>query len=243
MQKFAKYDQAGDYHWKSASDTPWWRRDVLGAARYSLAAKILKKNLQPGSWGIDAGCGDGVMLFELHNAGFRTIGVDGEPSGLKAAKARLAARRICRPLVRADVCELPFSSGGMSFVIALDVIEHLNDVGMFATEAKRVLRPGGFLVVTTPAAGVVLRDPYHVREFTRSELHSVLSRAFGSVRVSTFTPESLVKLYRPQLPAPLLNRAVAGVHRAAALIGFNPFDRLAALPGGRDLLAIARSTS
>ncbi len=71
------------------------------------------------------------------------------------------------------VCEsLPFADGSFDLVVAFEVIEHLARWQDFLTEARRVLRPAGLLLVSTPnkayyaeARGAAGANPYHVREF------------------------------------------------------------------------------
>lgn len=61
--------------------------------------------------------------------------------------------------VTADATSLPFADASFDAVTMFDVIEHVDDDARAIAEARRVLRPGGFLLVTTP--NEQWRFPYH----------------------------------------------------------------------------------
>jgi ubiquinone/menaquinone biosynthesis C-methylase UbiE len=83
---------------------------------------------------------------------------------------------------------LPFDDGSFDLVLCAEILEHVRDVQLLLSEARRVLRPGGTLAVTTPANGrrTALRllvrgwesefDPLspHLRFFTKRSLARLL---------------------------------------------------------------------
>ncbi len=101
-----------------------------------VVAALLVDHLEPSRL-LDVGCKSG-WLIEQSQAPFK-VGVDiQDAAGISA---------------RADACKLPFGSATFDVVTLIDVIEHLPK-GMEATalsEASRVLRPHGHLVLSTPA--------------------------------------------------------------------------------------------
>lgn len=86
---------------------------------------------------LDAGCGDGRFL------GPGTVGVDRD-------HARLAAARLPRA-VAADVRALPFADGRFDTAYAIRMLNDTGDVDAALAELRRVLRPGGMLLVYTRA--------------------------------------------------------------------------------------------
>jgi SAM-dependent methyltransferase len=114
------------------------------------------------------------------------------------------------PVVQADGAQLPFRSGTLDAVVLLDVVEHAANPSAMVAEARRVLRPGGCLVVSVPHKGLLSRlDPLNVypalrrhwqswpplepadgsasgthRHFTLDELRAVLGPAFTVDRVA-----------------------------------------------------------
>ena len=83
---------------------------------------------------------------------------------------------------QATVPPLPFTNDSFDFVISFQVIEHIKRDLELVREVKRVLRPGGKFIVTTPNAPMSLtRNPWHIREYTAAELRSLLGSEFSSV--------------------------------------------------------------
>jgi len=139
--------------------------------------------LEPAADALDLGCGDG-RLSALVPADRLTLADVSE-----VALAR-AGRRL--PDARAVELEpdapLPLPDGAVDLVVCTETVEHVRDVQLLLSEARRVLRPGGRLALTTPAHGratgadVLLRgferrfDPLspHLRFFTRRSLATVL---------------------------------------------------------------------
>ena len=82
--------------------------------------------------------------------------------------------------IRASITEMPFASESFTTVLVRDVLEHVDDVDALA-EVHRVLRPGGYLLVTVPAWPSLWgpRDVHagHLRRYRRTGLRSVVERA------------------------------------------------------------------
>ncbi|MFI5660551.1 methyltransferase domain-containing protein [Streptomyces sp. NPDC051684] len=100
---------------------------------------------------LDIGCGDGTAAATTARllpgpAGHRLIGVDWSQDAL-----RRAARRVHR-VVRGELTGhgLPFADGAADAVLLSEVIEHLVDPDAALDEIRRVLRPGGHLMLSTP---------------------------------------------------------------------------------------------
>jgi dolichol-phosphate mannosyltransferase len=89
---------------------------------------------------LDVGCGSSVILQSLNYA----VGID-----VFANKLRYM-RQYGVPLVRGSVMALPMRDAGFDCVVCSQVIEHLSPDSVFFDELKRVLRPGGLLVLGTP---------------------------------------------------------------------------------------------
>jgi ubiquinone/menaquinone biosynthesis C-methylase UbiE len=98
---------------------------------------------------------------------------------LDRAKQRLPGAALV--LVEPDE-PLPFADNEFDLVSCIETIEHIRDVQLAFSEIRRVLRPGGRLALTTPAAsrwrflvrGVEHPFSPHVRAFTRRSLRTIL---------------------------------------------------------------------
>jgi O-antigen biosynthesis protein len=97
---------------------------------------------------LDLGCGDGRLTVELDADSL--VGADVSAVALERARRRLPEAR----LVELQPDEpLPFSDSEFDLVLCAETLEHVRDVQLLLSEARRVLRPGGRLALTTPAHG------------------------------------------------------------------------------------------
>lgn len=96
---------------------------------------------------VDLGCGDGSALAVAaqRNPAHRFVGIDWSGDALR--QARTLGLTVVRAGVAAD---LPVADGTADVVIMSELIEHLVDPDGAVAEARRVLRPGGSLLLSTP---------------------------------------------------------------------------------------------
>ena len=95
---------------------------------------------------------------------------------------------------------LPSLSGikdaSFDFAITFQVIEHIKDDAAFIKEIYRVLKPGGVLLLSTPNRPMSLtRNPWHIREYSASELLTLVGKTFGKVEVKGVYGSSTVMDY------------------------------------------------
>lgn len=163
----------------------WWfrgRRRLLGR----LLAR-LDPPLPAGARVLDVGCGTGANAPVLSEGGRLAIGVEASliPLGLAGTGERGHAAR-----VRGDASRLPFLDRAFDLVVALDVLEHIDDDLGAARELLRVLRPVGALVVFVPALmllwGFQDEVSHHRRRYARSQLRDVITGAGCEVQRLTF---------------------------------------------------------
>jgi SAM-dependent methyltransferase len=229
----------------------WW---FLGRSRLFL--RLLEREFPPSARPIellDFGCGTGAFLEPLERFG-SVSAVDSDPSAVAFCHAR--GREQVR-LVPSGA-PLPFADGAFDLVTTLDVIEHIDDDVGALRELRRVLRPGGRLLVAVPAFmflwGRQDEVSHHRRRYTTSSLRAALAAAgFAVDRTSyfntlLFAPVAAVRLGRRLLRRPgsaqsdfelgpaALNRTLAAVFGAeAGLVARRD------LPFGVSLLALARN--
>jgi SAM-dependent methyltransferase len=128
----------------AAEDGMWWYRSLHGQILDTLDAA----GPRPGRL-LDAGCGTGGFLARLRatRPGQPAVGLEYFPdaAGRAAAKAGV-------PVSVGSVNALPFADASFTTVVSLDVLSHgAVDPGQALAEMRRVLAPGGLLVVNLPA--------------------------------------------------------------------------------------------
>jgi SAM-dependent methyltransferase len=134
-----------------------WAADNPGnvAMREELLGAVLEEagpELASGGKVLDVGCGTGFWLEALRKAGVepdRLTGVDILPERVAAAGERLPGATVRQ----ADARALPFEDGGFAVVLLFTVLSSLvenEDVRRALSDSRRVLRPGGLLLVYEP---------------------------------------------------------------------------------------------
>jgi len=97
---------------------------------------------------LDIGCGAGLLCEPLTRLGAQVIGVDPSASNIAAAKlhaekGHLSIDYRCTTVEEMDVRER------FDIVLAMEVVEHVTDVGAFISRCAAMLKPGGLMVVST----------------------------------------------------------------------------------------------
>lgn len=155
-----------------SEESHWWflgrRRIVL-----SLVESLFRRGGRMAI--LDIGSGAGGTLRELETYG-PAVGVDISPRAVDCCR-----RRGCRRLVRVGEGSLPFAAASFDLLIALDVIEHIGDDRAALKDYRRLLRPGGRLLLTVPAYRWLWswhdQVNHHRRRYTRRSLGKVLAEA------------------------------------------------------------------
>lgn len=143
-------------------DEHWWfqaKRDLVSEALNSI----------PGGRVLDIGCGTGAMMARLVADGHApVVGTDLSPVALDAARRRGLS------VLRSVAEDLPFRDNSAAVLVSLDVVEHLDDDVLALREYRRVLVPGGVVVLTVPAYDWAWSDHDvalgHRRRYTRARL-------------------------------------------------------------------------
>ena len=84
-----------------------------------------------------------------------------------------------------EAAKLPFEDDFFDVVVSFETIEHIIDYDKFVLEIKRVLKPGGQLILSTPnrlaTKILAIKNPYHIKEFSPDELKTAL-KTFGKIK-------------------------------------------------------------
>jgi SAM-dependent methyltransferase len=185
-------------------DQHWWfvgrRRIVLEALSLQLSRLGEPSNLRI----LDFGCGTGAMLTHLRR--FGTVeGVDADERAIGFCRSRGETQ-----VHLLESGSLPFEDESFDLVTAFDVLEHIDDDRGALAETRRVLRPGGTLMITVPAYQWMwgphdeIND--HKRRYSSAELETkIASSGLELARLTHFNTLLLpviaaVRLVRKRLP-------------------------------------------
>ncbi len=144
---------------------------------------------------LDMGCGAGHASFVAANVVASVVAYDLSDRMLAVVNEAAQARNLSNITTCQGMAEyLPFGDGEFDVVISRYSAHHWHDVGRALREAKRVLKPGGTLIVIDicspgrPTLDVflqtieMLRDPSHVRDYTQGEWLTQVNEAGFTVR-------------------------------------------------------------
>ncbi|HMM41861.1 MAG TPA: class I SAM-dependent methyltransferase [Thermomicrobiales bacterium] len=163
----------------------------------SLAAYEYAAGLADGRRVVDAGCGEGYGAALLAGPAALVVGIDRDPEAVAWAAGKYGATERLA-FVAADVATLPVADGAVGLVCCFQVLEHLPDPVAFLREVRRVLAPGGALVLTTPNLLVTgaRPNPHHVQDFSPQALDALLRQVFDDVDMLGVFGSEAVTAYR-----------------------------------------------
>jgi SAM-dependent methyltransferase len=167
---------------RAIEETHWWH-----VARRRLIVDLVTRAF-PGRTDLrllDVGTGTGRVLEELRRFG-TAIGLDLDDDAL-----RFCRERDSNHAVKANLLALPFPEDAFDAVVALDVLEHIDDHEAALREMGSALAPGGRLFIFVPAHPWLwsLQDEvsHHARRYTAGTLRrAVLSCGYRIERLSYF---------------------------------------------------------
>jgi SAM-dependent methyltransferase len=162
----------------------WWE-----VGRRALARRLLERYARAGANGyrprlLEIGCGSGALLQDLQ-----------EQNSVYGMDVADAALKICRErglncVSMGDVTALPYGDGAFDTVVAIDVLEHIDDELAAMREIHRVMKPGGTLVVTVPAFRMLWSrrdiDHHHKRRYRVAEIRKRLTDSGFKVMKATY---------------------------------------------------------
>lgn len=152
-----------------ASDNVIFQRHLVA---YNEAAKLIYGNV------LEVGSGEGYGIELLASKVERYQAIDKYNTSVESYAAKY-------PHVHFQQMNIPpieFPENTFDCIVTFQVIEHIEDDAGMVREMARVLKPGGLMIMTTPNIKMSLtRNPWHVREYTVSQLKGLLQNYFSEV--------------------------------------------------------------
>ncbi|SRR5712692_5980082 len=191
--------QFWDWHWQN-----WEQRKVLNDWTERRAQEILKlvqalPLARPRI--LDFGCGRGWFTERLADLG-EAHGIDLSPEGIAAAQAR-------RPditYLAGSVYEAYLPKAYFDVLISQEVIAHVENQLRYVHRASEVLKPGGYLIITTGNKFVMdrlgdvgwnVQPPQHIaHQLSRGQLKEMLAPSFHVLKTATIIPHGKLGILR-----------------------------------------------
>ncbi|MBF6025982.1 class I SAM-dependent methyltransferase [Lysobacter niastensis] len=139
------------------------------------------KRLVAGLDVLDVACGEGYGSDIISKAARSVVGVDIAPDAVMHASARYAGDNL--RFVEASAASLPFADAQFDAVVSFETIEHHDKHEEMMAEVRRVLKPDGILIISSPnklhySIEPGYSNPYHVKELFREEFVALVGRHF-----------------------------------------------------------------
>jgi hypothetical protein len=149
--------------------------------RYALALELAR-----GKVVLDIACGEGYGSYLLGAVAERVIGVDVAPEVI--AHARRAYPGDNLTFLEGSCTAIPLDDGAVDLVVSFETLEHIAEHEVMMAEVRRVLRPGGALLLSTPDKRTYsdlphYTNPFHVRELYLEQFEQLLRDHFRNVWV------------------------------------------------------------
>lgn len=174
----------------------WWFK-----ARRDLIFKILKKyNIGTDKKILDYGCGSGFLVGQFQRVGYDTHGADVSKEAIE-----FGTQKGIRNLSVINGINTNFPDSNFDLILAMDVVEHIKEDNLAVKDLERLLKPGGYIIITVPAYqwmwGLQDEVAHHFRRYTMgSLLNLVKNHPLLSVLKKTyfntflFPPAALVRI-------------------------------------------------
>jgi ubiquinone/menaquinone biosynthesis C-methylase UbiE len=151
-----------------------------------VARYLFARELVSGRRVLDLGCGSGYGTAELSRSAALVAGVDQSAEAVSYAHQQYCSTN--RLFTVGDCTALPFQEHSFDVAVCFEVIEHLSNQEALLQEAARVLKPEGFLIISTPNRIFYTEERkevnrYHTREFDLKEFSGFLHETFPIVRM------------------------------------------------------------
>ncbi|MGE5614820.1 MAG: glycosyltransferase, partial [Bacillota bacterium] len=137
---------------------------------------------------VDAACGEGYGSMFMAGYALKVIGIDISEETIKQAKEKYKKDNL--DFICASISKMPVKDKTADIIVSFETIEHVDSQAQndFMLEAQRALKEDGLLIISTPNKEIYsdlfdYRNPFHVKEFGRSEFHQFLSNYFKYIKM------------------------------------------------------------
>jgi len=146
--------------------------------RYAVAADLAK-----GRTVLDIACGEGYGASLLAKVAAKVMAVDIDGATIQKAAEKYKAENL--DFLTGSLLQIPFPDRSFDMITCFETIEHITEHEQALSELKRVLKPGGILMISTPdrvnySEIREYKNLFHRKELDGEELKSLIRKFFSS---------------------------------------------------------------
>lgn len=148
--------------------------------RYAIAVTLAKNKVV-----LDIASGEGYGTALLSQYATKVYGVDISQEAVEFAKKKYKKENLT--FLHGSANQIPLPENSIDYIVSFETIEHHDKHEEMMAEFKRVLKPGGLVIISTPAKEIYqhlhIDNPYHVKEITSEDFLALISRYFPFYRI------------------------------------------------------------
>jgi 2-polyprenyl-3-methyl-5-hydroxy-6-metoxy-1,4-benzoquinol methylase len=187
--------------------------------RYAVA-----KDFAAGKTVLDIACGEGYGSAFLAETAARVYGVDIASEAIAHAKAKYQRPNV--EFLVGSCAGIPLAEGTVDLVVSFETIEHHDEHEAMLAEIKRVMRPGGMVIVSSPdkleySERANHANAYHVKELYANEFRRLIEKNFTHVAMlgqRVLYASTLLLTGRPGESIQYFRESGSAVQRASGLM-------------------------
>lgn len=147
--------------------------------RYAVACDLAKNKVVA-----DIACGEGYGSYLLSKIAVSVTGIDIDPNTIETATEKYKKANL--NFLKGDVNAIPLKDQSIDLLVSFETLEHVSDHELLLKEFKRILKPEGVLVLSTPDRKYYsdipkFNNPNHVRELYAQDFYNLMSANFKSI--------------------------------------------------------------
>jgi ubiquinone/menaquinone biosynthesis C-methylase UbiE len=149
--------------------------------RYAIACELSENKVV-----VDVACGEGYGSNLISKVAKKVIGVDIDGASIKKAIKKYKSPNLS--FCKGPVQKIPLADSIADVVVSFETIEHLVDHDTMLSEIKRILKPDGILIISTPdkkyySDETGYKNLFHKKELYKEEFHSLLEKKFHNISI------------------------------------------------------------
>jgi len=134
---------------------------------------------------LDAACGEGYGSHLLATKAKTVVGVDISTTAIKHAQKTYSKSNLT--YIQSNVLSMDFKDDSFDLVVSFETLEHLSEHQELIQEFKRVLKPNGVLIISTPdkkeySDKTGFNNEYHIKELYQDEFADLIQPEFNNIQ-------------------------------------------------------------